>query len=103
MPAAPTTPSSTRAPRDAIDDDVMPSDLYPAEQWLNAWRAWQLAGDGAGSARRRWCKGRDWVRPTLREHVPEAFRDSFVRANPVNQQLARAAARAGLPGAMEPG
>jgi DNA-binding SARP family transcriptional activator/tetratricopeptide (TPR) repeat protein len=79
----------------AIDADIMPSDLYPAEKWLNAWRAWQLAGE-AQEARAALAKGAGWVRQTLRAHVPEPFRDSFVRANPVNEQLLRAAAQAGL-------
>jgi hypothetical protein len=32
----------------------------------------------------------------MHAQVPEAFRDSFMRANPVNQQLLRAAAQTGL-------
>jgi DNA-binding SARP family transcriptional activator/tetratricopeptide (TPR) repeat protein len=80
----------------AIDAEVMPSDLYPAEQWLNAWHAWRLAGreDEAAAAL---AKGAGWVRRTLREYVPEPFRDSFVRANPVNQALLRGAENAQLP------
>jgi hypothetical protein len=30
-----------------IGEDFMPADLYPAEPWLYAWRAWRLAGDEA--------------------------------------------------------
>ncbi len=86
----------------AIDVDIMPSDLYPAEQWLNAWRAWQLAGQET-EARAALAQGAGWVRRILRAHVPEPFRDSFVRANPVNQQLLRAAAQAGLDGQAEAG
>ena len=80
----------------AIDAGVMPSDLYPAEQWLNAWQAWRLAGrkDEALAAL---TQGAGWVRRTLREQVPEPFRDSFVRANPVNQALLRGAENARLP------
>jgi tetratricopeptide (TPR) repeat protein len=77
----------------AVDADVVPSDLYPAERWLNAWRAWRLAGDPA-EADAALAQGAHWVRQALRSHVPESFRDSFVRANPVNQQLLRAAAQA---------
>lgn len=71
-------------------DDVSPNDLYPAERWLQAWRALSLAGARAeaGDALRR---GAAWVRQTLREHVSEPFRDSFVRANAVNQQILAAA------------
>ena len=85
-----------------IDTDVMPSDLYLAEQWLHAWRAWQLAGhpDEALAALAR---GASWVRRTLREQVPEPFCDSFVRANPVNQELLRGSAGAGLDGRTDAG
>jgi DNA-binding SARP family transcriptional activator/tetratricopeptide (TPR) repeat protein len=79
----------------AIGDDVVPSDLYPAEQWLNAWRAWHAGGQEA-EARTALRRGARWVRRTLEAQVPEAFRDSFVRANPVNQQLLREATRQGL-------
>lgn len=74
----------------AIGDEVAPGDLFPAERWLNAWRAFCLAGcdTDADAALRR---GVDWVRATSQNHVPDPFRDSFVRANPVNQQLVRAA------------
>ncbi|HEY2559954.1 MAG TPA: AAA family ATPase [Caldimonas sp.] len=74
----------------AIGDDVMPGDLYPAEQWLCAWRAWRLAGD-EGEARAALSRGAQWLRRTLETQVPEPFRASFVRANPVNEQLRRAA------------
>ena len=75
----------------AIDADVSPNDLYPAERWLQAWRALTLAGvrAEADEALRR---GAAWVQQTRREHVSEPFRDSFVRANAVNAQLLRAAA-----------
>ena len=82
----------------AIDDEVAPNDLYPAERWLNAWRALRLAGhDGEADAVLR--RGAEWVQSRIETQVPEAFRSSFVRANPVNQQLLRAAARVnqGLP------
>ena len=75
----------------AIDDSVAPNDLYPAERWLQAWRALTLAGaevDAAAAV----MQGASWVRSTAQHHVPEPFRDSFVRANAVNQQLLRAAA-----------
>ena len=101
--AAPTRPSPMRrAARADRRGRVVPNDLCRGEQWLNAWRAWQLAGDG-GAARDALTQGMHWLSTTLREDVPEVFRDSFARANPVNQQLARAAAQAGLSGAMEAG
>ena len=86
----------------AIDADIVPGDLYPAERWLNAWRAWQLAGRQQ-EALAALAQGSEWVRGTSRTQVPEPFRDSFVRANPVNQQLLRAAAQAGLGGPGETG
>ncbi len=75
----------------AIGDDIAPSGLYTAERWLNAWRAFRLAGrdDDAAAALSR---GVEWVRATSRDHVPEPFRDSFARANAVNLELLRAAA-----------
>ena len=75
----------------AIGDDVAPNDLYPAERWLNAWRALLLAGS-AGDAQEALRCGAAWVRQTMQEQVPEPFRNSFCRANAVNLQLLRAAA-----------
>lgn len=74
----------------AIGEDVAPNDMYPAERWLQAWRALRLAGrdDDAAAALAR---GVQWVRDTSREHVPAPFRDSFTSANAVNLQLLRAA------------
>jgi DNA-binding SARP family transcriptional activator/tetratricopeptide (TPR) repeat protein len=79
----------------ALDEGVMPNDLYRGEHWLQAWRAWALAGRD-DEARESLSRARAWLRTTLREHVPEPFRDGFIRANPVNQQLVRAFATAGL-------
>jgi hypothetical protein len=75
----------------AIGEDVAPNDLYPAERWLQAWRALTLAGDDAAVAALQ--RGAQWVRTTADDHVPPAFRDSFLRANPVNQQIVRSTAR----------
>ena len=75
----------------AIGDDVAPNDLYPGERWLHAWRAFTAAAaeaDAADALQR----GVQWVRTIAQDHVPEPFRDAFVRANAVNQQLLRAAA-----------
>lgn len=79
----------------AAGDEVVPLDLYPAEQWLNAWRAWHQAGRRE-EARIALARGGQWLRRTQAEQVPESFRDSFVRANPVNQQLLRDCAQQGL-------
>ena len=78
----------------AIGDDVAPNDLYPGERWLQAWLAFALAGAAADAAKTLE-RGAAWVRDT-QQHVPEPFRDSFVRANAVNQQLLRAAANHGI-------
>ena len=40
----PTLQPLTPMRRSAIGDGVAPNDLYPAERWLNAWRALRLAG-----------------------------------------------------------
>jgi DNA-binding SARP family transcriptional activator len=78
----------------AFGEDVSPNDLYPAERWLNAWRAFQLAGREIDAANAL-ARGVEWVRTTSRDHVPEPFRDSFARANAVNLQLLRAAGSKG--------
>ncbi len=79
----------------AIGDEVSPHDLYPGERWLVAWRALCLAGH-EDEAREILARGVEWVRTPARDHVPEPFRDSFARANAVNQQLLRAAAAQAL-------
>lgn len=74
-----------------VGADVAPNDLYAAERWLNAWRALRLAGHDI-EAQEVLLRGAAWVQETLQTNVPEPFRDSFGRANSVNQQLLRAAA-----------
>lgn len=74
----------------ASADDLSPGDLYGAERWLSAWLALQCAGHDARAAEVLRL-GVAWVQATRRDHVPEPFRDSFVRANPVNLELLRAA------------
>ncbi|MES2101288.1 MAG: AAA family ATPase [Pseudomonadota bacterium] len=66
--------------------------LLPAELWLHCGRALQAAGE-TSEARRLMATGRDWVQRTAREHVPAAFRDSFVNRNPVNRELLALASR----------
>lgn len=74
----------------AIGEDVAPNDLYPGERWLQAWRAFALAGAAADAAAVLQ-RGTSWVRTTAHDHVPDPFRDSFLRANAINQQLLRSA------------
>jgi len=66
--------------------------LVPAELWLHAARAFQAAGDSR-RADELLALGRNWIRDTAREHVPEAFRDSFLHRNPVNRELLALAAQ----------
>ena len=72
---------------------MSPYDLYPAERWLSGVARVPLAGRD-DEARRGAARGVAWVKDTMQQHVPEPFRDSFGRANPVNLQLLRAAAAA---------
>ena len=60
--------------------------LLPAERWLHCARA-LLANGERDLAMRQLQEGRDWVQRTAREHVPEQFRDSWLRRNPVNREL----------------
>jgi DNA-binding SARP family transcriptional activator len=60
--------------------------LLPAELWLHCARALHAAGDTA-QAQQLLATGREWLRRTARDHVPEPFRDSFLQRNPVNREL----------------
>jgi DNA-binding SARP family transcriptional activator len=60
--------------------------LYPAERWLHPARAMRAAGKVA-EAQALLAAGRDWLLGTAAEHVPTAFRDSFLQRNPVNREL----------------
>ena len=79
----------------AIDAEIVPNDLYPAERWLNAWRAWQLAGQrrgGRGGADPgRGVDSHDAAGPGARG-IPRQLH----ARQPVNQQLLRAAPTEGL-------
>jgi hypothetical protein len=44
------------------------------------------AGDHAHGAEVL-AQGQHWLRTTVRQHVPELFRDSFLHRNPVNRAL----------------
>jgi DNA-binding SARP family transcriptional activator/tetratricopeptide (TPR) repeat protein len=60
--------------------------LLPAELWLHCGRALLAAGDHAHGAEVL-AQGQHWLRTTVRQHVPEPFRDSFLHRNPVNRAL----------------
>jgi tetratricopeptide (TPR) repeat protein len=68
--------------------------LLPAEPWLHIGRALHEAGEAAAVDVLR--GGVEWLRRTADTHVPEAFRDSFLRRNPVNRELLALAARLGV-------
>ena len=68
--------------------------LLPGELWLHAGRGLLAAGDPKGLE--VLAQGREWVRRTAQDEVPEPFRDSFVHRNPVNRELLALAARAGV-------
>lgn len=61
-------------------------DAYRAELWLICGKALLFTGDIA-LGRQMLVRGRDWVMGVAREHVPDEFRDSFLRRNPVNLEL----------------
>jgi DNA-binding SARP family transcriptional activator len=66
--------------------------LLPAELWLQCGRAFVVAGDTARAADVV-SRGHDWLRMTATEQVPEPFRDSFLRRNPMNRDLLALAAQ----------
>lgn len=66
--------------------------LLPAELWLQCGRALVAAGDTAHAAEVL-SRGRDWLRTTALEQVPEPFCDSFLQRNPVNRELLALASR----------
>jgi DNA-binding SARP family transcriptional activator/tetratricopeptide (TPR) repeat protein len=65
--------------------------LLPAEPWLQIARALRCAQDSEADTYLR--RGADWLQRTAREQVPEPFRDSFLRRNPVNRELLHLASR----------
>jgi hypothetical protein len=60
--------------------------LLPAALWLHCGRALLAAGDDR-HADEVFTQGRDWLRTTAREQVPESFRDSFLNRQPLHQEL----------------
>jgi DNA-binding SARP family transcriptional activator len=63
-----------------------PDSFYLAELWLVAAQAHLALGDAA-AAWRVSAQGHQWVLEIAAQHVPEAFRDSFLLRNPVNREL----------------
>jgi tetratricopeptide (TPR) repeat protein len=66
--------------------------LLPAALWLHCGRALRLAGDNS-KADEVLNQGRDWLRTTAAEHVPEPFRDSFLNRQPIHRELLALASR----------
>lgn len=66
--------------------DLTADDLYPAERWLVAARAFSAAGLHA-EARAALDAGRQWVLQTCQTQVPPPYRDSFLQHNAVNREL----------------
>jgi DNA-binding SARP family transcriptional activator/tetratricopeptide (TPR) repeat protein len=60
--------------------------LLPAALWLHCGRALRLAGEER-HADDVLTQGRDWLRTTAAEQVPESFRDSFLNRQPVHREL----------------
>ncbi|MBA4178509.1 MAG: hypothetical protein C0505_18410 [Leptothrix sp. (in: Bacteria)] len=69
-----------------------PDSFYLPELWLVAGRVETALGHAAAAAA-HWQAGAAWVQRTAAEHVPEPFRDSFLRRNAVNAELLAAAGR----------
>lgn len=63
--------------------------LAPAEAWLHIGRGLQAAGDARHAA--LWREGAAKLRRVADEQVPEPFRDSFLRRQPVHEALLRCA------------
>lgn len=77
----------------AVYDGWEPNGIYAPEAWLIAAQALAVGGDAQGAAAAR-ARGVAWVREVALPNVPEEFRDSFLRRNPVNRALLAAHARA---------
>ena len=59
---------------------------YRAEVWLICGKALIFAGDSTRGSQAL-ARGAEWITERAREHVPDEFRDSFLRRNPVNLEL----------------
>jgi DNA-binding SARP family transcriptional activator len=67
-------------------DDITADDIYPAERWLVAAKAFLATGQAA-AAREALDAGRQWVLQTSQTQVPPLYRDSFLQHNAVNREL----------------
>ena len=76
----------------ALAGERQSSVVLPAELWLHCGRALAAAGDVAHAAEVV-AQGREWLHRTAQEHVPEPFRDGFLRRNPAHRELLALAAR----------
>lgn len=71
--------------------DTLPTNLYRGEVWLAAAQALgQHAPEEQAAVLR---EARLWIESTVRQRVPEPFRDSFLHRNPVNRELLALASR----------
>jgi DNA-binding SARP family transcriptional activator len=71
-----------------LTQDVQPDLYYLPELWWTAAQVYAAAGQRAD--RRAVVRvGAHWVQRVARDHVPELFRDSFLRGNPFNADLLR--------------
>lgn len=83
-----------QAALDLMASGIAPDELYCAEAWWTAWKAF-------GSAQREseaadvMTEALQWIHDTARLQVPEEFRDSFLTRNPTNRQLLTTATRLG--------
>jgi DNA-binding SARP family transcriptional activator len=66
--------------------DYQPESFYLGELWPVAARVLQACGR-LDEARQALRQGRDWVMALHDQHVPAAFRDSFLHRNPANRDL----------------
>jgi DNA-binding SARP family transcriptional activator/tetratricopeptide (TPR) repeat protein len=67
-------------------DEIVADDVYPAERWLIAGRAFEASGL-RDEARAVLEAGRAWVLHTAQTQVGAEFRDSFLHRNRVNAEL----------------
>ena len=72
--------------------DVEPNDRYGGERWRVAVRVLAAAGRREG-ANRVLRVAVESIRRIARDELPPAFRDAFLRRNPVNRELLALAVR----------
>jgi DNA-binding SARP family transcriptional activator len=66
---------------------------YALDPWAHCARAFVAAGDAAAAAEVAH-RARQWIEGIVQDHVPPAFRDSFLHRNPFNRELLALATRA---------